>query len=455
MYALYGALQLFVWLTRRSDTALMLWALANFAGGCGGLLIGLCDHAPDWASIEIGNSMIILGWMLLAQGMRNFAGQPIRFYWLFIPSLLIFGLFTFVPTIGSSLVARIQIVVGLYIVINLVIIYDCWRAEQREHLVMRRLLMGLFGLSILAATLCVVRASDIQPTGNLMAGDLFQSAGILFIEFMLMAWNLIVMLMANERLCNRLKYNAQHDVLTNVLNRAGFLQLAPRLIKRCIQDRTTVSVLMMDLDHFKQVNDRHGHIAGDWVLCAFADVVRKNIRPSDLLTRCGGEEFYVLLAGTTATDATALAERIRVAFTQVALPVRDGFIRATVSIGVVEIQDPDELLAELLVRADKALYRAKLQGRNQVCVAPGGISTMNQDQFRRTNVQRETRLRLSRVGESTQSPSPPKTSRLRVRAGRKASDVIGDMNDDTTLIGWPNGTLTDRRDELGNKVEPT
>lgn len=381
IYALFGILQLTVWLMRRSDTALAMWALANVAGGCGALLIVLQDQIPQWAPIALGSSMIILGWMLLVEGLRRFADRPIRRGWLFIPPLVLFGLFEFVPAIGANPVVRIQLAGGLYLAINLVVVYECWRAEQRERLVMRRLLMGLFGLSIAVALGYLIRTMGISPDGDLATYNFFQPADILFGEFMLMTWNLIVMLMANERFGNRLEYNAYHDALTNVLNRAGFLQLAARQIKRSLQDQGMVSVLIMDLDRFKLINDRHGHLTGDWVLCAFADVVRKNIRPADLLTRYGGDEFCLLLPGTTAADAAALAERIRMAFSQVLLPVRDALISSTVSIGVAEIRTPDESLTEALARADQALYQAKRQGRNRVCIVTVVAPVVNYELF--------------------------------------------------------------------------
>lgn len=378
-YALFGILQLAVWLMRRSDTALAMWALANVVGGCGALLMVLRDQIPDWASIAFGNSLIILGWMLLAEGLRRFANRPLRSAWLFMLSLVIFGLFEFVPSIGGNPVARIQLAIVIYMVISLVIVYECWRAEQRERLIMRRLLMALFGLSIAAASARLICITGIDSGVDSTSYPFFHPAGILFGGFMLVACNLIVVLMANERFGNRLEYNAYHDALTNVLNRAGFLDLATRQIKRSVRDQSVVSVLVMDLDRFKLINDQHGHFTGDRILCAFANVVRKNIRPADLLTRYGGEEFCLLLPGITAAGAAALAERVRIAFSQMLLPVKDALISATVSIGVAEIQLLGESLAEALARADKALYQAKLQGRNRVCFASVATPVVNYD----------------------------------------------------------------------------
>lgn len=165
---------------------------------------------------------------------------------------------------------------------------------------------------------------------------------------------------------------ARTDALTGVASRRAFSEAAESEMQRAMRYRTELSLLMMDLDHFKAVNDTHGHVTGDAVLVAFAQTVLQQVRKVDLVARLGGEEFVVLLPNISAEHATALAERIRAAFAGQALKVGGQTVHFSVSIGVAQF-DPAELsLNTWLARADAALYQAKAQGRNRVVLANGG-----------------------------------------------------------------------------------
>ena len=127
--------------------------------------------------------------------------------------------------------------------------------------------------------------------------------------------------------------------------------------------------MILDLDHFKQVNDTYGHLVGDEVLVAFAALVKERARRGDLVVRYGGEEFCVLLPATSLVAAVALAERIRAATAATPLTARP--IKITVSVGVTAYAGAREVrLDTLLARADEALYRAKNEGRNRVVALP-------------------------------------------------------------------------------------
>jgi diguanylate cyclase (GGDEF)-like protein len=177
------------------------------------------------------------------------------------------------------------------------------------------------------------------------------------------------MLIPSERQRNQLRRAAQDDALTNLLNRGGFSALAGRQLSRCRQAGQPCTVLLMDLDHFKRVNDTYGHEAGDRLLCAFAEAVRAQSRATDLVARYGGEEFCALLTDTDSARAVAVAERIRHAFAAVTVPVKGGAMGTTVSIGVAELLPAGESLEQALRRADHALYAAKHAGRDRVVAA--------------------------------------------------------------------------------------
>jgi len=159
---------------------------------------------------------------------------------------------------------------------------------------------------------------------------------------------------------------ARRDRLTGCWNRRGFEEIVDGEIARMRRHDNTLTVLLLDIDHFKRVNDTHGHLAGDRVLAHLAELLRSSCRPSDSVTRWGGEEFLVLCPNTRLDTAIALAERLRTAVSSTEIV---GVGRITVSIGVAECLVGDEA-QQWLGRADRALYRAKEEGRNRVCFAP-------------------------------------------------------------------------------------
>ena len=172
-----------------------------------------------------------------------------------------------------------------------------------------------------------------------------------------------------------LERQAYSDSLTGTLNRRRFLQLAAVEIERSRRHRQPLALLMIDLDHFKTVNDTHGHAIGDQVLCAFVQSALTVMRGSDLFGRMGGEEFAALLPQTDRDGALALAQRLRQRVKEQPVALPSGLVRYTVSIGVTapSVQDaPGPALESMLLTADKALYEAKFSGRDQVRLADAG-----------------------------------------------------------------------------------
>lgn len=158
------------------------------------------------------------------------------------------------------------------------------------------------------------------------------------------------------------------DVLTNLPNRRSFLVSAEREFSRATRHGSPLSLLMLDVDHFKQINDRHGHPVGDQVLADIAERIRGSLRKEDLPARLGGEEFAVLLPDTEHHRAHALAERMRQAVEAAMFAVPGGApLNVTISIGLTTLLASDESFAALYSRADRSLYLAKQSGRNRTC----------------------------------------------------------------------------------------
>lgn len=172
----------------------------------------------------------------------------------------------------------------------------------------------------------------------------------------------------------RLVSAALTDPLTGLYNRRGLDDSVTALQHRQRRDPRPQTWIMVDIDHFKYVNDTYGHDAGDEVLKAVAGALRGTAREADLLARLGGEEFVVLLPETTDAVAAAVAERLRVAVERLATTVGDDTILITASFGVAQ-QGPEEDPAAALERADAALYSSKKGGRNRVTVSPRSIGS--------------------------------------------------------------------------------
>lgn len=168
---------------------------------------------------------------------------------------------------------------------------------------------------------------------------------------------------------HRLQDLATRDGLTGVLNARAYHEIGIKLLANARRDRSPCAVLFIDLDHFKRINDQHGHLAGDRVLQAVAQCVQQHLRESDVLGRIGGEEFCVFLPHTDVSGASQVAEDVR-ARIEALMPeiAPDTRLRVTASIGLTSAGPDDHTLQAIQHRADEAMYQAKQRGRNQVSV---------------------------------------------------------------------------------------
>jgi len=172
-----------------------------------------------------------------------------------------------------------------------------------------------------------------------------------------------------QKLHSTLKELASHDSLTGLLNRRAFHELATQMLKSAHRRKEPAALIMLDLDHFKQVNDRYGHLEGDHVLKMVAEALKATARENDIVARHGGEEFIMAMTGVDEAESLVAAERVRTAIAA----ITNTKCRITASLGVaafkpgVQKRDVSQILEEMLGQADKALYAAKNNGRNQVC----------------------------------------------------------------------------------------
>jgi diguanylate cyclase (GGDEF)-like protein len=246
--------------------------------------------------------------------------------------------------------------------------YELWR-DRAEALASRWPALLVFGsFAALMAVRAVIAPFTPFPVGALPI-DPAWLAVFMWVVFGHATFAAILLLaMTMERRVAEQRNFALSDPLTGLLNRRAFADFAQRTDRRRAGTRNALALLVLDLDHFKAVNDRFGHDVGDRLLRVFADVAEANVRPTDQLFRMGGEEFCFALPETTATEAIIVAERIRRAFDVEEIDTVNGTARATVSIGIAATQHSVEVEV-LLAAADAAVYEAKGRGRNRVVLA--------------------------------------------------------------------------------------
>lgn len=200
------------------------------------------------------------------------------------------------------------------------------------------------------------------------------------LELIAYAANLASIAIEHHQADEELEYQAHTDFLTNLANRRFFLELAEAELARALRYRNAFSLLMFDIDHFKAVNDNHGHKTGDLVLQKLAEVLKHTLREVDVVGRLGGEEFAAILPETTADEAWEAAERLRLAVAETEMPTEAGTsLRITVSIGVAMLTEAHSSIETLLKQADDALYIAKNSGRNQVRMAEVMLPRKNEN----------------------------------------------------------------------------
>lgn len=212
------------------------------------------------------------------------------------------------------------------------------------------------------------------PTAVLSGAAFYNQTGswillaFIYLLLALAAWVIAAVTLSRRQVRDELERQARIDLLTGLNNRRHFFELAKKELERAKRHGAPLPALMLDVDHFKLVNDTYGHHVGDLVLQKLSEVCVQTLRGIDILGRFGGEEFAILLPETKIEQALEVAERLRLAVAGATVPLEQGgSIHITVSIGVASLVATDARVEDMLKRADAALYAAKNTGRNRVC----------------------------------------------------------------------------------------
>jgi diguanylate cyclase (GGDEF)-like protein len=364
---LQGAAFLYFWSRDRSAKWLAWWGTPFVVGGAGLALYAQPDWSSDIVNIAVGNVVRILSVWALWQGIRRFEGRGLVVW----PALLVtiaWLVFVTIPQTGENLVARI---LAVSLLVALFCGLTAWelRPDGTASLPSRRALMAVFvsfaALMLIRGVLAAVAPFPVgaRPPDTLWLGIF---TALVFGHFIFSAS--LFLAMTRERREAQQRSYALSDPLTGLMNRRAFSDFAERMNRRRAGLRRGVSVMVLDLDHFKSINDRYGHEVGDRMLKLFAATAESTVRGTDELFRMGGEEFCFVLPETTPAEAVLVAERMRAAFEAAAVPTEAGPATTTVSIGVAGTGF-DVPINALVAAADAAVYAAKARGRNCVVVA--------------------------------------------------------------------------------------
>ncbi len=363
--AILGLLLLFVWVQNTSIHAVAWWGFAHLIRAASIVLFGMYGSAPDLLTIDLANALLFTAFAVTWTGARVFDGRPAEPVYL-VTGAVLWLLVCRLPLLADAVDTRALIASGIITAYTWLTAYEFWHGRS-EPLVSRWpaifMLFAHGALFLLRTPL--VSVLPYAP-GNRLLGSVWLT--VLSFEALLFTISIafILLAMAKERTELRHRTAAMVDSLTGIANRRSFLQDAALLAKRHSANPRPVAVLLIDLDHFKSINDRFGHALGDRVLEIFADSARHAVRASDLLGRLGGEEFAVVLCDMSRDKAMVVAERIRESFAHAAQSVDSRPVCATASIGLVHCEAARLDVAELLAQADQALYIAKERGRNRV-----------------------------------------------------------------------------------------
>ncbi|ANY18255.1 signaling protein [Bordetella pseudohinzii] len=322
--------------------------------------------APPWLGVLLANLLFTMGGVLFVAALRRFLDQPVPWRPMLGGVAVLMVALAYYTYISPDVSARIVLASLMYTSLLALLAWSVWRSRRQRFAYSQIFMLSLALVAILGhGTRMAVYALGVDAIPGLLAPTVwnivFLSLGVVIMPSLTLG----MIMMIHDRMLIEREREANTDFLTGVLSRKAWWQGAQRLGARAGRP---LALLILDIDHFKQVNDSMGHAAGDAVLRHFAAVASAALRPGDALGRLGGEEFIAALPGASAQEAQALAARMLAALDAMPCQYGDIQLRYTFS-GGVSSWDGAEALQTAVQRADQALYRAKAGGRSRVDLA--------------------------------------------------------------------------------------
>ncbi|HZV92036.1 MAG TPA: GGDEF domain-containing protein [Caldimonas sp.] len=379
MQAVLGVAWLFgSWLLGDSRRVAVHWAFFAASSAVSFAFYTMALHAPLVGRAESlragGNIILVLALIAMQRGIRIFVGRPSASRIHAVALLVTLAMsYAGLSPHGSSL--RVGVISLILASLAFGMARDLYRYAGDALRLRRPWLMGLPGLCAAAAfAFRGLRALFLPASvaSEMTTDSALNVAAALSYLVIVLSFHATLITLVVGRLLADLRHRTRHDDLTGLLNRRAMEETVAAQIRRSLRSGEPFSVLMLDLDHFKAINDRFGHAAGDQALRHVAGLLQAGVREVDAIARVGGEEFLALMPGATLAAAGPVAERVRAQLAGQPMTLPAGAAVVTVSIGIAEWSDPGEDMSRLLVRADAALYQAKQDGRDRVVEAEPG-----------------------------------------------------------------------------------
>ena len=344
-----------------SIRGLELWAAGSCAQALGAFFLTFSGLLPEWTTVLFGHSLLVLGQALMYHAIRRFRGDRPRPELVYTPAAFVFFGVTVFWLLADMIHVRAAIyAAGIFIPLALSVhlLLTGFRERLRQPAQLAAAafttIAGLLLYQAVNSSALEISMLDAVNFGYILFVALYGGLNVLATFGFL--------LMANERLRDEIEHMATLDSLTEVFNRRTFMKLTELELARSARTGSSASLVFIDMDRFKQINDMHGHGTGDRILLEFVRCNRQVLRRQDIFGRFGGDEFCLLLPETGMREALMVSERVRAATAAIRVDGGGQPVPCTVSAGIsgTEIHGPD--LDAILRGADQALYAAKRTG---------------------------------------------------------------------------------------------
>jgi len=346
------------------------WRVGTLLQAAACVLLAVQDMLPPGFILPLANATVLFGLFAYLRAVCQFTGQPLSPVFLLPVLIATISVYWF-TSINPSLNTRI-VIVSLAMAILLFASTRYLRIYSKRAASVSRSVLGtiflLIGLFMLFRALYFLFFPTSAPS-MLYRASWMNAITPLIVSILPVIGTTAYLLMCSDRIRRQWEVAASTDYLTGLANRRTVALAGERAFHAAQRHNNVLSVALIDVDHFKGVNDRYGHDSGDVALKHIADMLQKAGRIDDLLGRHGGEEFVVLFDQTDREKSILAAERLRESVQNNVLNIDNRKIPMTVSIGIATFQESDTNFNDLLRRADQALYMAKAHGRNRVEIA--------------------------------------------------------------------------------------
>lgn len=366
LQAVGGLCLLLAALSLPRQAGLAYWAASGFSQAAGLVVTNQSGWLPEWLALLSSHALIFAGYGLAYVGVVRFLGRPVHETWAALAvGALLAALFLWFTVGAPESRGRILVSSLFFAVLSLAMAWHLLRHAERDLCPAATVTAGIY---MAWAILALVRAGwalVIDWEGTATEPQAMQALTRLVVICVTTTVTNGYLWMISRRLDSELMQQAREDPLTGVSNRRVIWAAGEMEVARALRHHRSLSLLMIDIDNFKAVNDRWGHGTGDALLVAVAETLTGELRRSDILARVGGEEFMALLPETGLEAGWAVAERVRKRVATVSLERPQGAVRCTVSIGIATLGADGHVWEDLVTAADQALYRAKDTGRNR------------------------------------------------------------------------------------------